>query len=661
MSTLKLETFVPKAGVNKSKSKLGLAWDKLTKPVEEPPYRPLPEYYIRVAKIKPGTKDHPLRVKLKQIDPRTTKYIALSYTWDQDPSPLTGVTTNSSADSQSTLPPTSIPEKPKTTTLLCGGTPFRVRQNLYDALCQIRDVQCDVPVFVDALCIDFNNNAERTNYLEIMGHIYSRAASVIVYLGPKSSSTDSVLLIMRQLVNAIDWRRIEDPSNHDLQQAPTYNFRDPRFFQNLGMEPLNLKQWRAIHEFCHMRWFTRYWSFFELALAKNALFLWGESCMDYNFLHDFSMILMLSGWLDELRQVSTDNLSSSTFDSETDPGLIKMLVPVAQLRSSPPWSPKSKEFDSWMRANHGLESETAQAWQFFEILLQYAEPFDCYNPRDKVYAPLTLARAVFAGKQMNKEWPTPDYLRSIGDVYADFAGPIARYTGKGSIIAGMEGFEGINVGDQIRIMDENRNAGVNAMAKRPASMNSNIANGGRNTKENRNSDNTRTGSRSASRNGDVNSNVTANGSRNVDVKRAVSQNGSYNGNVNGQVTSHEPRNANANVDISGSRSGSRNGNYSDPNRSTNENSRSVSRNSNQNGKTNASENRRTDVNRVTSQSGTGNARANLLWSKTGSTTQTMGQNDSRPASRNSDNNRSGNNSRAQSRNGKLSKKAGNRK
>lgn len=660
MSTLKLETFVPQAGVNKSKSRIGLAWDRLTKPVEEPPYRPLPEYYIRVAKIKPGTRDHPLRVKLKHIDPRTTKYIALSYTWDQDPSPLTGVTTNSSADSQSTLPPAPAPEKPQTTTLLCGGTPFRVRQNLYDALCQIRDVQCDVPVFVDALCINFNNNAERTNYLEIMGHIYSRAASVIVYLGPKSSHTDSILRIMRQLVNAIDWRRIEDPSNHDSQQTPTYNFRDPRFFQNLGMEPLNLKQWRAIHDFCHMRWFTRYWSFFELALAKNALFLWGESCMDYNFLHDFSMILTLSGWLDELRQISTDNLSASTFDSETDPGLIKMLVPVAQLRSSPPWSPKSKDFENWMRTNHGLDSETAQAWQFFEILLQYAEPFDCYNPRDKVYAPLALARAVFAGKAMNKNWPTPDYLRSIGDVYADFAGPIARYTGKGSIIAGMEGFEGINVGDQIKIMDENRNAGVKGIASRPASMNSNNVNGSRNTNENRNSGTARVGSKTADRNSKVNE------TRNTDVSRVVSQAKSHNGNVNGQVTSQEPRTVdinNSNISKPGSRSGSRNGNHSNANRNTIETVRSISRNSNPNPtiQINGNETRHTDVDRAPNQMAMGNTRANLLWNNKAGATQTVTPSDSRPASRNSENNRSGNNSRAQSRNGKLSKKAGNRK
>lgn len=455
MSTLRLETYVPKAGVNKPKSKIGLAWDRLTKPAEEPPYRPLAENFIRVAKIKPGTKDQPLRVKLRHIDPRSTKYIALSYTWDQSPLSATDLARNSSNDSESTLHGTAAHDKPKTTTLLCGGSNFRVRQNLYDALCQIRDVQCDVPVFADALCINFNDHAERSKYIEIVGQVYSRAASVIVYLGPKPLGADSTMLVMRQLVNAIDWRRIGDSADGT---PSAYNFTDPHFFQNIGMDSLTIREWRAIRNFCNLRWFTRYWSFFELALAKNALFLWGEACMDYKFLEDFCMILSLSGWLDELRQIGNENLLSSTFHADENVPLIKMLMPVSQLRECPPWSPKSKDFVAWMSEKHGLRSERAQAWQFFEILLQLAEPFECLNPLDRMYAPLTLARAYYAGnKGTDNIWPRPDYQKTVGHVYGEFSGQIAQETGQQSIIAGMEGYTGPTQPIRPRVEPDNRN------------------------------------------------------------------------------------------------------------------------------------------------------------------------------------------------------------
>jgi len=387
---------------------MGLLWDRLTKPIGEPPYKPLPDYHIRVLKIKPGTSEHPLRVKLKVVDPRNFKYTALSYTWDydhtaSDGSDLAGVATQE---------------------LLCGGTPVRVGQNLYDALSQIRDVQSDVPVFADALCINFANNRERTAYIEIMGHIYARAASVVVWLGKKDRTSDETMLIMRRLVNSIDWRRIQGNANN-------YDFRDPQFFQHIGMEPLTLKQWRQIHDFCQKRWFTRYWAFFELALAKQALFLWGEACMEYSFLFDFGMILSLSGWLDDLRQ----KMGEIDGQEESVVGLTKMLGPVARLRSMPLWHPNHNGYRRWMMENYGLQSEEQQAWKFFEILLESSEAFKCRDQRDRVYAPLALARTVFAGKPINKQWPTPDYSRSTEHVLHEFSTLIRQYTGQSSILA----------------------------------------------------------------------------------------------------------------------------------------------------------------------------------------------------------------------------------
>ena len=406
MSTFKLETYVPRAGVGKPKSRLGLMWDRLTRKQGEPPFKELPEYHIRVVKIKPGDAQHPLRLKLQIVDPRNFKYTALSYCWDLD----------HTAQSDASYGPVGV-----TQSVPVSGTDVKISQSLYDALCQIRDVQSDVPIFVDALCINFEDERERTEYLEIMGHIYARAASVVVWLGKKDRESNEIMLIMRKLVNAIDWRKIGDGS--------AYNFRDPRFFSNIGMEPLTLKQWRQIHDFCQMRWFTRYWAFFELALAKNALFLWGEACMEYNFLVDFGMILGLSGWLEDLR-----NFSNGEID-QPEVCLTKMLGPVARLRATPPWHPKHNEYTVWMRENYQLETDQQRAWKFFEIMLQSAEAFDCRDPRDRFFAPLALARHVFGGKAMNKQWPQPDYRKSAEDITKSFTELILQHTGQPSILA----------------------------------------------------------------------------------------------------------------------------------------------------------------------------------------------------------------------------------
>lgn len=417
MSTSKLETFVPKAGVGKPRSRIGSWWDRFRKPTTEPPYRQLPEYHIRVVKIKPGTAQYPLRVKLQVVDPRNFKYLALSYTWDTDDNAQSG--------------PADVGTG--TATILCGGTPVKVRPNLYNALCQIRDVQSDLPVFVDALCINFASNAERTAYLEIMGHVYARAASVIVYLGPKTAQTDEVVLIMRKLVNAIDWRKITNSS--------AYNFHDPSLFEQLGMETPTVNQWRQIHAFCHMRWFTRRWAFFELALAKQALFLWGECCMEYNFLIDFGMILGLSGWLDELQHISAG------VGVQNVAGLTKMLGPVARLRNVPPWHPKHGDYVKWMRNEYGLETDVQRAWKFFEILVQSSAAFECRDLRDLLYAPLAFARMVFAGHPINKQWPRADYGTRAPEVVEQFRFLIQQNTGQPSSLVDVHFQERDNPGN----------------------------------------------------------------------------------------------------------------------------------------------------------------------------------------------------------------------
>lgn len=403
MSTLRLTSDnLPR----KPRSRMGGFWDKFSSRTGEPPYKRLPDYHIRVVKIKPGTDKYPLHVKLKVVDPRKAKYTALSYTWETDDE-------GSSEDDGANAP--------ETHTILCGSRPFRVKQNLYDALCQIRDVQSDVPIFVDALCINFNDHRERMDMINIMGHVYSCAASVIVWLGKKNRSSDETITVMKRMVNAIDWRKIGD--------ANSYNFRDPQFFTTVGMEAPTIAQWGNIHYFCHLRWFTRYWAFFELVLGKRAIFLYGDTCMDYEFLVDFGMIMGLSGFLDEIGEMT------GGFRAGSAASFIKMLGPVARLRTIPPWHPQHADNAAWMRDNYGLQTEVERAWKFFEILIESALPFECQNPRDKYFAALAVIRTIYAGQPINKQWPEPDYSQPVEVVSRCFNDLILRHTHSPSVLA----------------------------------------------------------------------------------------------------------------------------------------------------------------------------------------------------------------------------------
>jgi hypothetical protein len=155
-------------------------------------YRPLDEMQFRLVRILPKS-----MVKLQceiahwsLLDPPA--YVAISYAW---------------GDGLDTEP------------LELGGVTIPVGKSLYEALEAVRHGKKDALVWVDALCIDQNNKDERAAQVRLMGHIYSQAVSVAIWLGPEIDD-DSVIvtdLLYRISENRISPENIKfDPASEAL-------------------------------------------------------------------------------------------------------------------------------------------------------------------------------------------------------------------------------------------------------------------------------------------------------------------------------------------------------------------------------------------------------------------------------------------------------------
>ncbi|KAJ4414465.1 hypothetical protein N0V82_007914 [Gnomoniopsis sp. IMI 355080] len=70
-------------------------------------------------------------------------------------------------------------------TILLNSAEFEVGENLYNALRYLRHQSQDRLYWIDAICIDQSNIAERNQQVRIMGQIYFRATTVIIWLGSK--------------------------------------------------------------------------------------------------------------------------------------------------------------------------------------------------------------------------------------------------------------------------------------------------------------------------------------------------------------------------------------------------------------------------------------------------------------------------------------------
>jgi len=155
-------------------------------------YKPLKHtnHQIRVLDIEwhGGDSTSPIRVNLTPIslDEDEVPYDALSYCWG-------GYDNNRE--------------------IICDGVKFRVTDNLFDALWQIREFAPATPIWVDAICI---NQAEATwlqpkkskvpvdreekpTQLRLMARIYGQSRQTVIWLGKADHETKTVCDFIEQL------------------------------------------------------------------------------------------------------------------------------------------------------------------------------------------------------------------------------------------------------------------------------------------------------------------------------------------------------------------------------------------------------------------------------------------------------------------------------
>jgi hypothetical protein len=138
-------------------------------------YSPLPESgSIRLLRLIPSDENARIECQLfdyplQELGEGTHLYEALSYAWG-DPNNLRYIFIN-----EHNLP---------------------ITKNLHSALLCLRDRFIDRVLWVDALCINQNDNEEKGQQIRLMAEIYSKASRVIIWLGQAEKDSDLALEII---------------------------------------------------------------------------------------------------------------------------------------------------------------------------------------------------------------------------------------------------------------------------------------------------------------------------------------------------------------------------------------------------------------------------------------------------------------------------------
>ncbi|KAN0113244.1 HET domain containing protein [Hyaloscypha variabilis] len=101
--------------------------------------------------------------------------------------------------------------------ILLDGQPFNVRRNLWQALRSLRTELSARTLWIDAICINQEDFAERNHQVAMMGNIYNFASSVRVWLGEKGENSREAFLLLHEIWESFE--EVSRPSTEGYEKA----------------------------------------------------------------------------------------------------------------------------------------------------------------------------------------------------------------------------------------------------------------------------------------------------------------------------------------------------------------------------------------------------------------------------------------------------------
>jgi len=312
-----------------------------------------------------------------------------------------------------------------------GGKTYkkRIKKDLGLALKYLRKPNETRTLWIDAVCINQQDDGERNHQVQMMARIYTRAKEVCIWLGEDDETSKMAINFIREKVIRL------------------------KQFDDICSDKKYADSWEALMGLMQREWFSRRWVVQEIALARSATLYCGPDNISWN---DFAVAVELfvevesathrlseimrkdekfrhvPGWFDYVSELGASLLVQATgkvFRTRrtTSPGDSENLQDIREMRR--------KE----ILGERTIDPLDRRGLLSLEYLVSTLYIFKASEPRDAVYALLAIARdaAPFAKpsfderdhsflimsvmKHFLEEKPfVVDYGRTYSDVCRDF-------------------------------------------------------------------------------------------------------------------------------------------------------------------------------------------------------------------------------------------------
>ena len=144
-----------------------------------------------------------------------------------------------------------------------------ITPNLHSALTALRSQDGFIVLWIDAVCINQQDNREKAAQILLMRRIFQNSARVIAWLGEQYENSHLVEGLLFKILDVdLDSGGIEWFSNLD----------------NLGIPPDDDQCWEAFRALIRRPWFRRVWIIQEIVVAKKLVFKCGDWMVDWTVL-----------------------------------------------------------------------------------------------------------------------------------------------------------------------------------------------------------------------------------------------------------------------------------------------------------------------------------------------------------------------------------------
>lgn len=291
-------------------------------------------------------------------------YDALSYTWDSPASQW--------------LPQDHVVTDGKNIEGDCCGKSFSIRENLWSALKVLQSLDLSTfdrrrsrYLWIDAVCINQEDNSEKAVQVQMMGRIFETAQKVIAWLGPEDQTTNDVFTAIERLSSIPREKYNNCVIPEDLWMPESY-------ISKLGISPLTQDHWLAWVTFFHRPYFQRVWIVQEIALAKEIFLVCGSRVFSWEQLSAAWQFVGYSGWavLLHTEQMRYGNVLTK------DLGVYQRMIE----------SKSDFGVNAWnMIHTKNAVVESGKQWTLAHLLSRHRK-CKCKDPRDMLYALIRLAR-----------------------------------------------------------------------------------------------------------------------------------------------------------------------------------------------------------------------------------------------------------------------------